>query len=76
MIQSLTFMKIGKLPGSSMGSFESPLCDRLLYLTTCLIGHHVEVHVRCGSVYSGIFHATNSEDDFGTLHLHPFLLNV
>lgn len=46
-------------------AYESPLRDRLVYLTTCLLGHHVEVHVKNGSIYSGIFHAANAEKDFG-----------
>ncbi|KAI3463238.1 hypothetical protein Pfo_019901 [Paulownia fortunei] len=41
---------------------ESFSRDRLIYLTTCLIGHQVEVQVLDGSVFSGIFHATNAED--------------
>ncbi|EYU45878.1 hypothetical protein MIMGU_mgv1a020926mg [Erythranthe guttata] len=41
---------------------ESPSRDRLMYLTTCLIGHQVEVQVLDGSIFSGIFHATNAED--------------
>ncbi|KAG8388413.1 hypothetical protein BUALT_Bualt02G0123300 [Buddleja alternifolia] len=44
------------------GGFESPSRNRLVYLTTCLIGHQVEVHVQDGSVFSGVFHATNAED--------------
>ncbi|XP_041994997.1 polyadenylate-binding protein-interacting protein 4-like isoform X1 [Salvia splendens] len=44
------------------GVLESPSRDRLIYLTACLIGHRVEVHVMDGSVFSGIFHATNAED--------------
>ncbi|PWA97509.1 lsmAD domain, Ataxin 2, SM domain protein [Artemisia annua] len=39
----------------------------LVYLTSCLIGHPVEVQVADGSVYSGIFHATNAESDFGVI---------
>ncbi|KAL1559159.1 Polyadenylate-binding protein-interacting protein 3, variant 3 [Salvia divinorum] len=46
------------------GVHEPPSRDRLIYLTACLIGHQVEVHVMDGSVFSGIFHATNA-DDFG-----------
>ncbi|KAK4427380.1 PHD finger protein ALFIN-LIKE 5 [Sesamum alatum] len=41
---------------------ESQSRDRLIYATTCLIGHPVEVQVLDGSVFSGIFHATNAED--------------
>lgn len=59
----------GVLNGSKVGGYdESPSRDRLIYLTTCLIGHHVEVQVKNGSIFSGIFHATNAERDFGTFH--------
>ncbi|WOG89383.1 hypothetical protein DCAR_0208621 [Daucus carota subsp. sativus] len=46
---------------------ESPSRERLVYLTTCLIGHHVEIQVIDGSVFSGIFHATNADKDFGII---------
>jgi hypothetical protein len=49
--------------------------DRLIYVLTQLIGHHVDVHVKNGSIISGIFHATNSDKDFGTplsLSFPPF----
>ncbi|KAL8113697.1 hypothetical protein AgCh_020848 [Apium graveolens] len=46
---------------------ESPSHERLVYLTTCLIGHHVEIQVIDGSVFSGIFHATNADKDFGII---------
>uniref|UniRef100_A0A804P1Y5 Sm domain-containing protein n=1 Tax=Zea mays TaxID=4577 RepID=A0A804P1Y5_MAIZE len=41
--------------------------DRLIYVLTQLIGHHVNVHVKNGSIISGIFHATNSDKDFGVV---------
>ncbi|XP_073064528.1 polyadenylate-binding protein-interacting protein 4-like isoform X3 [Primulina eburnea] len=44
------------------GGLELPPCDRLIYLSACLIGHQVEVQVLDGSIFSGIFHATNTED--------------
>ncbi|KAL1551725.1 Polyadenylate-binding protein-interacting protein 3 [Salvia divinorum] len=47
-------------------SHESNSCDRLIYLTTCLIGHQVELQVHDGSVFSGIFHAI-SEGDYGVI---------
>lgn len=53
--------------GRKSGNSESPSRDRLVYMTTCLIGHNVEVQVENGSVYSGIFHATNADRDFGML---------
>ncbi|KAJ0755647.1 putative LsmAD domain, ataxin 2, SM domain-containing protein [Helianthus annuus] len=55
------------LPAGDKGEVDSPSRERLVYLTTCLIGHQVEVQVTDGSVYSGIFHATNAEHDFGII---------
>ncbi|XP_068303670.1 polyadenylate-binding protein-interacting protein 3-like [Pyrus communis] len=57
----------GRLTSRKSGNTESPSRDRLVYMTTCLIGHNVEVQVENGSVYSGIFHATNAERDFGII---------
>lgn len=53
------------MTGNKGGGYGSPSHDRLVYLKTCLIGQHVEVQVKNGSIYSGIFHATNSDKDFG-----------
>ncbi|XP_042510204.1 polyadenylate-binding protein-interacting protein 4-like isoform X2 [Macadamia integrifolia] len=64
-LNSFTFS--GAPNGSKVGGYESPSRDRLIYLTTCLIGHHVEVQVKSGSIFSGIFHATNAEKDFGVI---------
>ncbi|KAK4479547.1 hypothetical protein RD792_015064 [Penstemon davidsonii] len=50
---------------TSLGRGETS-CERLVYLTTCLIGHQVEVQVEDGSLFSGIFHGTNAED-FGVV---------
>ncbi|KAI3914471.1 hypothetical protein MKW92_031685 [Papaver armeniacum] len=44
--------------------------DRLIYVVTCLIGQQVEVYVKNGSVFSGIFHSTNAasdDKDFGII---------
>ncbi|RHN76231.1 putative LsmAD domain, ataxin 2, SM domain-containing protein [Medicago truncatula] len=41
--------------------------DRLVYVTTCLIGQQVEIQVKNGSIYSGIFHATDTDKDFGII---------
>ncbi|XP_061365138.1 polyadenylate-binding protein-interacting protein 3-like isoform X2 [Gastrolobium bilobum] len=57
----------GAVIGSKGGTYESPSHDRLVYVTTCLIGHQVEVQVKNGSIYSGIFHATNADKDFGII---------
>ncbi|KAG6669116.1 hypothetical protein I3843_01G212800 [Carya illinoinensis] len=56
----------GAMTGGKLGS-GGPSLDRIVYITTCLIGHHVEVQVKDGSIYTGIFHATNSENDFGVI---------
>lgn len=71
----LTYLVLGK-----GGLLESPSHDRLIYLTACLIGHQVEVQVMDGSVFSGIFHATNAED-FGMFKnvlakIIPSLMNL
>lgn len=44
---------------------DSPSRNPFVYLTTCKIGHQVEVHLKNGSVYSGIFHAADVEKGFG-----------
>ncbi|CAN4089129.1 unnamed protein product [Withania somnifera] len=49
------------------GSYESPSHDRLVYFSTCLLGHQVEVQITDGTVFSGIFHATNADKDFGII---------
>ncbi|KAG6606702.1 Polyadenylate-binding protein-interacting protein 4, partial [Cucurbita argyrosperma subsp. sororia] len=53
--------------GSKDESFGSSSGDRLVYLTTCFVGQHVDVQVKNGSMYSGIFHSTNAEKDFGII---------
>ncbi|KAI9119825.1 hypothetical protein K1719_009214 [Acacia pycnantha] len=53
--------------GTKGDNHESPLRDRLLYIATCLIGQQVEVRVKSGSIYSGIFHAANADKDFGII---------
>lgn len=37
--------------------------DRLIYVVTCLIGQQVEVYVKNGSVFSGIFHSMNAASE-------------
>ncbi|GJS92220.1 polyadenylate-binding protein-interacting protein 3-like protein isoform X1 [Tanacetum coccineum] len=54
-------------PTGDKGGDDNPSRERLVFLTSCLIGHPVEVQVIDGSVYSGIFHATNAENDFGVI---------
>ncbi|KVH92974.1 Ataxin-2, C-terminal [Cynara cardunculus var. scolymus] len=66
MLIILTSASSGLQTGNKVG-VESPSRERLVYMTTCLIGHQVEVQVTDGSVFSGIFHATNAEKDFGII---------
>jgi len=58
-------MVTGVVSDNKGGSYGSPSHDRLVYLTSCLIGQHVEAQVKNGSIYSGIFHATNTDKDYG-----------
>lgn len=50
---------------STMSS--SSLNDALLFTTMCIIGLEVEVQVKDGSVYSGIFHTASVEKDYGVV---------
>lgn len=68
-INALILVLSGMLAGDSEGGSGSPSHERLVYLATCLIGHPVEVQVIDGSVFSGIFHATNGDTNFGMLNL-------
>ncbi|KAF5175518.1 Polyadenylate-binding protein-interacting protein [Thalictrum thalictroides] len=61
-----SFSNAGSLNGK-VGTFEGPSRDRFIYMTTCLIGHPVDVQVMDGSIYSGIFHATNTDEEFGVI---------
>ncbi|KAL3736017.1 hypothetical protein ACJRO7_025039 [Eucalyptus globulus] len=58
---------IGSMPDSKVGGNLSPSHDRLVYFLTRLIGHHVEVQVKNGSIYSGIYHAANVNKDMGII---------
>lgn len=44
---------------------ESSLSEALLFAIMCIIGLPVDVHVRDGSVYSGIFYTASVDKDFG-----------
>ncbi|XP_050370957.1 polyadenylate-binding protein-interacting protein 4 isoform X2 [Argentina anserina] len=50
---------------SSSSSSSSSLSEALLFATMCIIGLPVDVHVRDGSVYSGIFHTASVENEYG-----------
>ncbi|PSR96285.1 Polyadenylate-binding protein [Actinidia chinensis var. chinensis] len=43
------------------------LRDALLFTTMCIIGLPVDVHVKDGSIFTGIFHAARVEDDYGII---------
>ena len=53
------------LTGIKVGGYETPSRDRLIFSFASIIGHNVEVQSKNGSIYSGIFHGTNCEKDFG-----------
>ncbi|XP_009600137.1 uncharacterized protein LOC107831078 [Nicotiana tabacum] len=58
--------------GCKKGGFLAPeengvdatLSDALLFTTMCIIGLPVDVYVKDGSVYSGIFHTACVDDDY------------
>ncbi|KAK4361788.1 hypothetical protein RND71_017029 [Anisodus tanguticus] len=56
------------------GAYERPSHDRLVYFSSYLLGHQVEVQMTDGSVFSGIFHATNADKDFGIILKMPHLI--
>lgn len=57
----------GTVSGSRGRVPERTLNDRLLLVTMLLIGQPVEVQVKNGSIYSGIFHTANIEKDYGVV---------
>ena len=59
----------------SQGESRNGDSGTLLCLTACLIGQLVEVQVKNGSVYSGIFHTANAEKDYGLSMCYFFHLN-
>ena len=46
-------------------SSSSIVNDALLLTTMCIIGFPVDVHIKDGSVYSGIFHTASVDDHYG-----------
>ncbi|KAJ4975223.1 hypothetical protein NE237_000329 [Protea cynaroides] len=55
--------KIVDLSDDSAAS--ASVSDALLFTTMCIIGVPVEVQVKDGSIYSGIFHTASVEKDYG-----------
>ncbi|CAN0901039.1 Polyadenylate-binding protein-interacting protein 4 [Linum grandiflorum] len=47
--------------------------EALLIATLCIIGLPVDVHIRDGSVYSGIFHTAYGDKDYGVVLKHAKL---
>ena len=50
---------------ASSSSSSSSLSDALLFATICFVGLPVDVHVKDGSVFSGIFHTASVHHDYG-----------
>ncbi|KAK7305097.1 hypothetical protein VNO77_42997 [Canavalia gladiata] len=46
-------------------SSASSLSEVLLFTTMCIVGLPVDVHIKDGSVYSGIFHTASVDADYG-----------
>jgi hypothetical protein len=46
---------------------EDQTISSMLFITMSIIGLPVDVHVKDGSVYSGIFHTASFDAGFGTL---------
>ncbi|GMH05738.1 hypothetical protein Nepgr_007578 [Nepenthes gracilis] len=44
-----------------------PLVEALLFTTMCIIGLPVDVHIKDGSIYSGIFHTACVDKDYGII---------
>ncbi|KAF5198856.1 Polyadenylate-binding protein-interacting protein [Thalictrum thalictroides] len=63
---SVSSSNAGSLNGK-VETFEDPSRYRFIYMTTCLIGHPVEVQIMDGSIYSGIFYATSADEEFGVV---------
>ena len=42
--------------------------EALLFATMCIIGLPVDVHLKDGSVYSGIFHTASVEKEYGVFY--------
>lgn len=61
----LTASFLSLVNGNKVGGFDGPSRDRLVYSTSSLRGHCVEVQMKDGSMYSGIFHAANIGKDIG-----------
>ncbi|RZC80422.1 hypothetical protein C5167_042998 [Papaver somniferum] len=55
------------LPEGTSTMSSSSLNDALLFTTMCIIGLEVEVQVKDGSAYSGIFHTASVEKDYGVV---------
>lgn len=43
----------------------SSLSEALLFATMCIIGLPVDVHVKDGSIYSGVFYTASVENGYG-----------
>ncbi|KAB1209285.1 Polyadenylate-binding protein-interacting protein 3 [Morella rubra] len=49
----------------SSPSSSSSLSEALIFATVCIIGLPIDVHVKDGSVYSGLLHTACVEDEYG-----------
>ncbi|XP_010907084.1 uncharacterized protein [Elaeis guineensis] len=59
--------KGGDEPAGESSTPASSLCDALLFTTLCIVGLPVDVLVKDGSVYSGVFHTACLQDGYGVV---------
>lgn len=57
--------KEGDEPARESSTAASPLSNALLFATLCIVGLPVDVLVKDGSVYSGVFHTACLQDGYG-----------
>ncbi|KAH9322101.1 hypothetical protein KI387_016740 [Taxus chinensis] len=57
----------GSVSGNRGGEPERTRHDRFVFVTMLLIGQPVEVQVKDGSIYSGIFYTANTGKDYGIM---------
>lgn len=63
----------GRVEKESTACTPSPsLTESLLFATLCLVGLPVDVHVKDGSVYSGVFHTASVEKGYGEWSILTF----
>lgn len=66
------YKKGGRFMPEEVNGVGAALSDALLFTTMCIIGLPVDVYIKDGAVYSGIFHTACVDDEFGEFYRDPF----